>query len=717
MCGTEINPLDLFCKVCGTKNEGEVTSKLEENVICNSIFETVADEQEEKEPKQEQAPFDSSDPKHEDFTWNIYEFPKPKKTEEVDFRWDMQAQKEDKQRKLKNTLHKEETSELLKEEIKQSAEEPEEEIVWELPKKEPLAQDIVVESFEDLPKICTEIETKAESQSNEMSDMDKFFTFSKKNEEFQELLDREYEKIQKKNMERPQCKDNQIIGLMGDRESKNEETGTIEKKSETLEEIFIEPTNIEACNDMECDTKPIDGKEVRKACEEVSYKKESEPENFFDSEMGSKLAAHADHLEEMAVARSSFFTEEPEESVSLEKPKGLPSSANETVVGSNTEVLVTVEVKANGVSETVTRQTIAMEPIMDLTKVIRATEETKEEKTETQQETKQETQQETKEETKEEKTQETTEEIIAESDKKLDLINTLSQADLTEFWNKNTFGMEEEKKMNKGKIALGVIAVILVIEITSLGIQYFFPKSGAAQSVSQIQTKIVAVFQGAVDGVTGIFETEEKSNSPKSEQEANSNGEIDSSIEKNASTEEQPVAPDPVPMSDKSALIASQIDLNKNIQIISKADALQWEETHNYGIDDLNKSNPIENNIWYITEAGEPIYYDQAIVGTLISFDSLWIDYINNGDKSVLDLLKSNSKAYNKVASFSKVGKISEVFKSLSIGEIRQGSVGFYVFTEEQIQVTENGKTRVDSYDWVYYLEPVDGEMKIVNYL
>ncbi len=145
-------------------------------------------------------------------------------------------------------------------------------------------------------------------------------------------------------------------------------------------------------------------------------------------------------------------------------------------------------------------------------------------------------------------------------------------------------------------------------------------------------------------------------------------------------------------------------------------DALAWQQGKDYGIADINNSKPIENNIWRLPENGEPVYYDQSIVGTLIAFDSQWIDYVNNGNKSVLDLLKKDSEAYRKVASFSGVGKIKETFNLLEIGEIRKGSAGFYVWTHEEIQVTEGGKTKDKKIQLDLLSRAVEGKMKIVNY-
>jgi len=695
ICGTEINPTDLFCKVCGTKIE--------------------------KTEPQEQ-PIESAESKHEeheDFTWNIYEFPKPRKTENIDFQWNLNAlgekEKEIKQEELSNN-DKEISLQSLDIKLKD-----EEKIEWELPKKEPVKEDIIVSSFKDLPgsrfknKIpeeeIPEEENAMEIESSDVNDMDdKFFTFSKKNEEFQQLLDREYEKIQKKNLERPSLKESQISTVMNDLESSNQE----------INKSFLTQENLD-------DTKRIDTKEIKKISD---YSDKLSPDSFdrnientnLESEMAVKLAAHASHLEEMMAARASFFEEEPEE-----EKKDMPSilhSDRDTLVGPNTEVLVTVEVKANGKSETVTRQTISMDPALISAEAKKEASEEAKKDLDTDEGLKKNPSSEdilhiqtsdteiVNQEQKEKQDSDSVGECEQKEEDKgdeetPDLKNTLSQDDLTKFWQENTFGMEEKKPFNKVKVALGIIAVILAAEIAALGIQYFFPKSSAAGAINHTQSKIIQVFAQAGEGIGKIFNLDEKLNE-KQEDDALSNQQE----KKNETADE----PDPNPMSDKNALIESQTSRNKNIQVIAESQSRVFDSSHDYGIEDLNNSKPIDNNIWYTDEAGNTFYYDQSVVGTLIAFNSQWIDYVNNKDNSILELLKPNSKGYNKVVSFTKAGKITEVFESFSIGDIRQGSAGFYVFTEELIKKTENGKNYNIPNKWIYYLEPIDKKMMVVNY-
>jgi hypothetical protein len=267
--------------------------------------------------------------------------------------------------------------------------------------------------------------------------------------------------------------------------------------------------------------------------------------------------------------------------------------------------------------------------------------------------------------------------------------------------------------------------VILVIEIVILGIRYFAPDSTAAKAIGSAQTGIFNTITGFTDRISDLFTGESKDKTaPPEDNDKNtaSSGAIEDDQSAgqeqtdNGTAAQTPPAPDPDPMSDKNALVASQLGNNSNIQQVKANTAMAYVPGKNYGLSDINNSKPIANNIWLAPEGGDPVYYDKSVVGTVVAFDSQWIDYVSGSSKSVLDLLKKDSKAYQQTLAYSKVGKVKETFKLLEIGEIRQGAKGFYVWVHEEISITEKGTTADKAYNWIYYLEPSDGKMQIVNY-
>lgn len=286
------------------------------------------------------------------------------------------------------------------------------------------------------------------------------------------------------------------------------------------------------------------------------------------------------------------------------------------------------------------------------------------------------------------------------------------------------FEQEEEepkKKEKKGrgvKIALILVILLILVEIGALATRYYWPESQAAKVITGTQEQIVEIFTDWKDRVVEFFQSlgsegdAEETIPPEEQPEDPTTSE---------NPEENPDGtvgqePSPTPVADKTILIKAVAEANNNIETIRANDALTLANGQTDEVKELDKTTPINNNIWIETEQDGVKYYDQEIVSTLISFDSRWIDYVNQSDKAVLDLLKAGSRAYQRVSTYSKVGKVEQNFVLLEIGEIRQGDQGFYVWTYEEIEEMQGGKKTLKQYHWIYYLEPVEGEIKIADY-
>jgi hypothetical protein len=269
---------------------------------------------------------------------------------------------------------------------------------------------------------------------------------------------------------------------------------------------------------------------------------------------------------------------------------------------------------------------------------------------------------------------------------------------------------DDDKNWGFAKSAVAVIVVVIILELALLGIKYFMPDSEAAEAIGDFQKNITAGVGGLYERITGGAEPEQEE--PGSEQE-------EPGSEQAVEEEPEAIGPDPLPMADKDALIASQLAANKNIEAIKANSLLKYDPAVSYTDPAIKNSKPIGDNILYAPaedEDGDAVYYDREIVAAIISFDSLWIDYVNSGDKAVLEVTKAGSQAYRNVENFSKAGKVTEKFLLLEIGELRQNGDQFYAWTHERIEVTEAGKTVVKDYRWIYKLEKAGKEMKIVNY-
>lgn len=674
MCGNKTGDSDHYCQVCGTptgyKESSAApaeTSEMKEEIVFNPPYENKAHfteedppyaEVERSEPEEEEKDLkefiseneieaqkneeDTINPevvKDGEFAWNIYEFPGSKKTEEIAFNWNME--------------------DFNQAEPKEAEPTPFEE-----------------EFFQEI---------RDDSNRIKEQNIDRFFTFSRKNEEFQELLDKEYEKLNRNTEPEIQVKVVKESGIPEVVPLQEIHMDSVVPEEAQYREIPLD-TEI-PIEETVLNTEPVEENEAK--TEPVEIEQEAEL-TIEDEPVQAEAAQKSEHLsemaQEMAQARALFFGEElirDNESIkkklvhdeSGERPESVKETGSEPEEESGTKpdegVILADILKTEEPEEEIDRRAESVAAAYSL----------------------------------------------AASEKAIEQEHSAAPIP-------GLIGEEEEEgenhKRSIGQILLIILAVILFIEIAILGIRYFAPESAASKAISNAQTQIFNTVSDWTDGIKDLFSgndsNEDEDKTGDNEDKANPDQGEQSSGEESDDTVAENPAPDPNPIADKNALVSSQMGNNSNIGQVKANEALAYQTGKDYGLADINNSKPITNNIWQTPENDDPVYYDKSIVGTVIAFDSQWIDYVNGGSKSVLELLKKGSKAYQNAANFSKIGKIKETFKLLEIGEIRQGSKGFYVWVHEELQIVENGTATDRKYNWIYYLEPTDGKMQIVNY-
>lgn len=672
MCGKMIGETDRHCRFCGTPTGYKeiITTTAEsgttEEVVFNPpfersdhkegfqlaeddplppevkpkedlkefIFETEIEEHKEREKQAGEA----NPLRNSEFKWNVHEFPTAKKTEDIEFNWKME----------------------------------------EFGQTEPKEAEAAFE--EELFR-----EIKDDAERIKEANIDRFFTFSKKNEEFQKLLDREYEKF-----------------------NRNGQPITEPEPLQLKEIKEAEPQGMMDTQKMPPDDDTGPEKEI---VSEAISPQESTPEEKFAAEQPIPIAPKAEHLEEMVQARTLFFGEELIKDNDAIKKKLSNAETDQEKIPEQEDPVVAEQGldKAEVIAQTLDEPDQAEEMQATATRSGKTTEDyIKEEKV-----AENYIDQDLHNEVETAQDIETTDlSVVPKVEVAELLVSELSEDAVSE-------EDEKEKKKNRiGRIVLIVIAIILILEIGILGIRYFAPKSDAAESLSDTQIGVIDIVSGWMDRISNLISGKDASDKgtqeddSKTDQQKEETSKEEQTQETGAATTE----PDPTPSADLDALVASQLGNNANIKQVKANKTLAYQEGKDYGLADINQSKTIENNIWLTPENGNPVYYDQSIVGTIIAFDSQWIDYVNGGSSSVLDLIKKDSKAYQNAVSYSKIGKIKENFNLLEIGEIRQGSQGFYVWVHEELQITEQGTITDKKYNWIYYLEPVDGKMNIVNY-
>ena len=168
-CGKLLEEGDKFCSGCGTKVEETAFAQ------PKPVSEGCKDPADDKPKKRIHI---------EEFNWDLDGYPtsQTKKTEEIDFNW--ASVLEEKQRRAYGQALSGKPAESIA---------PDEKV----PEEKSLEDEI----FGDLQKQGHDEKTKVFGNTEKSGRIDKFYTFNKKNEAFQALLDEEYERI--KNGEEP----------------------------------------------------------------------------------------------------------------------------------------------------------------------------------------------------------------------------------------------------------------------------------------------------------------------------------------------------------------------------------------------------------------------------------------------------------------------------------------------------------------------------------
>ncbi len=321
-CGQKLADGDKFCSSCGTKTQVEDNAA----AAVESVSPEVKTEDKPLfEPfdfkafgfdfsdlglgtgtkKEETAAESKPTPPTEKFDWNTGAFPNANtatKTEDVNFNWSLSP----------------ETPEPAAEPEIFTAPEP----VWggadDTAAQEETVSDLEAELFGD-------IESKADETRKQSEEIDKFFTFHKKNEEFQKILDREYEKVKTGNI---------ITEEMNAADAASEEKFTARQPEDPMEEMFAEAGVIKGYEPKPVETDVLERIEAAEAEKRIK----EEAERIAEAKRAEMAAAEA---------QAEAPAEEPAEETAVEAE---PVAADETAAEAETEEVE--EITAEDVTET-----------------------------------------------------------------------------------------------------------------------------------------------------------------------------------------------------------------------------------------------------------------------------------------------------------------------------------------------------------------------------
>lgn len=212
-CGHLLNDGDRFCPNCGARVAVEVPDAKEKPSTLDTLVSGLNRTAEKREgpvekPQQveEAASEEDTKPRHhfqfEEFNWNLDGYPTEdtKRTEDIDFNWESVVDEREKSRAAETDSDQE----LLKDKIKSEnsgKDEREQSSGGEKTAEEAHEQELEEMIFGTKDREGNISDTTRLDEVEDLDDLskttriDKFYTYNKKNEEFQELLDKEYNRL------------------------------------------------------------------------------------------------------------------------------------------------------------------------------------------------------------------------------------------------------------------------------------------------------------------------------------------------------------------------------------------------------------------------------------------------------------------------------------------------------------------------------------------
>ncbi|MDD4286691.1 MAG: hypothetical protein PHI61_06870 [Eubacteriales bacterium] len=617
VCGYDLDPNRAYCDMCGTKVIAP------EEISAPEERPTDSRESRSENPKpilSSQQPGEASAGETE-FSWNIYDFPKPKQPEDIPIQWPAYDTVE------ARTLLDESSEGRIREAME---------------KKQPvvMVNNDVSEGFIAVPG--NEDPAWKEPMAESTKQAEKFFTFQKKNEEFQRLLDEEYEKL--KNRKKGEDYHEEQFRMPWDELSAQQAqqirsfTPSPVVRAEDLsdfEQMLL--SNTKDADFVSGATIPIN---LEKIQAEVQAQEEARLHRSREAFAETHKSANRERLEAMTKAREDYFRSigiEPDVPKDDREPV---SESPEIPDDAATQDLETESEHAEAPEETEAEQ-------------VHTPEETESEQTEAP-----------------EDPEEAVEKLFAPLEEDLKT--------------------QKKKKKKHGflKFLLFLLLLAGLTETSVIGLRQFLPDHEITKTASRIEQTVNSeakiqyfrIREYVVEVLEGI-------------------GILPGETE----PADDPLPEDVEPVLNLGALVTV---FNKNIQSITESPKLGYDDTMTYEIEGLGDMDVIED-----------IETKKAVYACLISFNSKWIDYVNEGeDRSCLDLLKADGAAYRSAVNFPKVGEIRETFDSLALGEIRYNKEQYFTFVREQITVEEEGEAVKRAYSWIYRLEDVAGDIKIVDY-
>ena len=624
-CGKRLADGDKFCGNCGTKIDASEIN--------------IGFAEEEPKPKKN---FDFGA-----FNWDLDGYPDEDKakTEDVDFNWNTVLE----EKKRKDIEEKSFTETIMTEnelfdriQSEDNAKDASEiSFNWELgsttrvekadrfesiiPKVEEKAElDIPVEVSEgheevkDLVDIDEALAAGIAAASSPRKSIDKFYTFNQKNEEFQALLDQEYERLRNRIRE-----DSEAEAIIANKEEKLEQARATWSKEALEEPVEETEETVEVAEETETPVKAAVEAEVEVA-EAEAVNDAEDTEEAQDTEVETE---EAPETEEADVEPESEFEEVEEIEEATEEDEEAVQEAEEPAV--QEEACACETEVACDISNEDSEEACVVEAQAQVEEVTKA-EEAETEETPSEPESGNPPSDE----------EEKEEEANGDEDSKE---TKLHYSDIFANDDVHDSDSRDEQKTGRWKIiVLDIIIVILAIAVICSGILVFAKGSAPANKISQGISWVTEKFSGSSDKSKDDKKSEEKAEKAKSMEDV------------------------------VAAAKKNYVNIGK-VQYDSK---LKFDTSKDYGISELKNAKNFKDG-----KFSDGKLLSEAIVNLSLGYYSGLTDKVNSGSDDVLKLINEDSELYGHVKAIAE-GNEEQQIKNIKIGEIKNSGSNYYVILQ-----------------------------------
>ncbi len=646
-CGKRLADGDKFCGNCGTK------------IDVSEI--NIGFAEEEPKPKKN---FDFGA-----FNWDLDGYPDEDKakTEDVDFNWNTVLE----EKKRKDIEEKSFTETIMTEnelfdriQSEDNAKDASElSFNWELgsttrvekadrfesiiPKAEEKAElDIPVEVSEeheevkDLVDVDEALAAGLAAASSPRRSIDKFYTFNQKNEEFQALLDQEYERLRNRIRE-----DNEAEAIIANKEEKLEQARATWSKEALEEPVEEAEETVEVAEETEA---PVEAADAVAEVEVAEADAVNDTEETEDAQSTEVETEEVPETEEAGLETES----EVEEVEEAEEADAAVHEAEEDAVQEETCACETEEEVACDISSEDAEAACVVETAAQVEEAAKAEDaETEDEHDDTEEAEAEETPSKPESGNPPSDEEKKEEEASGDEDSKE---TKLHYSDI--FANDDVHDSDSRNEQKTGRwkiIVLDIIIVILAIAVICSGILVFAKGSAPANKISQGISWVTEKFSGSSDKSKEDKKSEEKAEKTKSMEDV------------------------------VAAAKKNYVNIGK-VQYDSK---LKFDRSKDYGISELKNAKNFKDG-----KFSDGKLLSEAIVNLSLGYYSGLTDKVNSGSDDVLKLINEDSELYGHVKAIAE-GNEEQQIKNIKIGEIKNSGSNYYVI----LQITEGKANSSDT--------------------